>query len=103
MLDHTPRPISEIHDFPDGVGTHRDNRPAALFQAYETSADPVGKCYDARHLLLGPAADTPGTAGRRGVREGSTPGRGGHDCALPRERVKLLLREAHRTSLPPRP
>ncbi|WP_208605946.1 GNAT family N-acetyltransferase [Streptomyces albus] len=71
MREHSREQVREIYEFLDSLPTHhaylihRDGRPAALFQTYDPSADPVGECYDVQpgdfglHLMIGPADGAP--------------------------------------------
>ncbi|WP_406135924.1 GNAT family N-acetyltransferase [Streptomyces sp. NBC_01089] len=71
MGDASPEDVLETYSYVDSLTTHhayllyRDGVPAALFQSYEPSADPVGECYEVQpgdhgiHLLIGPAEGTP--------------------------------------------
>lgn len=66
MRDHSKDYVLEIYDFLDSLTTHHaylayhDERPAALFQTYEPTADPVGRCYAVQqgdfgiHLMMAP-------------------------------------------------
>ncbi|NDZ81403.1 GNAT family N-acetyltransferase, partial [Streptomyces sp. SID10853] len=71
MGDASPEDVLETYSYVDSLTTHhayllyRDGVPAALFQSYEPSADPVGECYEVQpgdhgiHLLIGPAEGRP--------------------------------------------